>query len=77
MEISPFIGINTMFAKEYFDNIRLNASFDRHFEPAPERNFYGGIGIRYNFDQQPVGLRNNILLFLLPAGANFARQDIL
>jgi iron complex outermembrane receptor protein len=30
-EISPFIGINNMFAKEYFDNIRLNASFDRYF----------------------------------------------
>jgi iron complex outermembrane receptor protein len=49
-EISPFIGINNMFAEEYFDNIRLNASFDRYYEPAPERNFYGGIGIRYNFD---------------------------
>ena len=49
-EISPFIGINNMFAEEYFDNIRLNASFGRYFEPAPKRNFYGGIGIRYNLD---------------------------
>jgi iron complex outermembrane receptor protein len=49
-EISPFIGINNLFAEDYFDNIRLNASFGRYFEPAPKRNFYGGIGIRYNFD---------------------------
>ena len=49
-EISPFIGINNMFAEEYFDNIRLNAGFGRYFEPAPKRNYYGGIGIRYNFN---------------------------
>ena len=49
-EISPFIGINNMFGEDYFDNIRLNAAFGRYFEPAPERNYYGGIGIRYNFD---------------------------
>ena len=49
-EVSPFIGINNMFAEEYFDNIRLNAGFGRYFEPAPKRNYYGGIGIRYNFD---------------------------
>jgi iron complex outermembrane receptor protein len=49
-EVSPFIGINNMFAEEYFDNIRLNAGFGRYFEPAPERNYYGGIGIRYNFE---------------------------
>lgn len=49
-EISPFIGINNMFGEKYFDNIRTNASFGRYFEPAPERNYYGGIGLRYNFD---------------------------
>ena len=49
-EISPFIGINNLFAEEYFDNIRLNAGFGRYFEPAPKRNYYGGIGLRYNFD---------------------------
>ena len=49
-ELSPFIGINNMFAEEYFDNIRLNANFGRYFEPAPKRNYYGGINIRYNFE---------------------------
>ncbi len=46
----PFIGVNNMFDEEYFDNIRLNANFGRYFEPAPERNYYGGINIRYNFE---------------------------
>jgi iron complex outermembrane receptor protein len=49
-EISPFIGINNLFDEDYFDSIRLNASFGRYFEPAPGRNYYGGIGIRYNFE---------------------------
>lgn len=49
-ELSPFIGVNNMLAEEYFDNIRLNARFGRYFEPAPKRNYYGGIGMRYNFD---------------------------
>ena len=49
-EISPFIGINNMFDDEYFDNIRINASFGRYFEPAPKRNYYGGISVRYNFE---------------------------
>jgi len=39
-----------MFNEEYNDNIRLNASFGRFFEPAPERNFYGGIGLKYHFE---------------------------
>jgi len=50
-EISTFIGINNLFDQEYFDNIRLNASYGRYFEPAPERNYYGGISLRYNFMQ--------------------------
>jgi iron complex outermembrane receptor protein len=49
-EFSPFIGINNMFNEEYFDNIRLNASFGRYFEPASDRNYYGGFNIRYTFE---------------------------
>ena len=44
------MGVNNMFAEKYFDNIRLNASFGRYFEPAPKRKYYGGFGLRYNFD---------------------------
>ena len=50
LEISPFLGINNLLDEEYFDNVRLNAGFGRYFEPAPERNYYGGISLRYNLN---------------------------
>lgn len=48
-EVSPFIGINNIFDKEYFSNVRVNAPGNRFFEPAPEINFYAGISVRHNF----------------------------
>jgi iron complex outermembrane receptor protein len=48
-EISPFLGLNNIFNEKYNDSIRINASFGRYFEPAPEFNAYGGITVRYNF----------------------------
>ena len=45
----PFIGINNLFDREYMANVRLNASFGRYYEPAPERNFYAGLLLRYGF----------------------------
>lgn len=32
-----WIGVDNVFAEEYFDNIRINAGNGRFFEPAPER----------------------------------------
>ena len=49
-EISLFAGIRNLFDQQYNDNVRLNASFGRYYEPAPELNFYGGIRIRPTFD---------------------------
>ncbi len=48
-EFSPFFGVNNLFDEEYNGNVRVNAFGGRFFEPAPERNFYGGITARYNF----------------------------
>lgn len=48
-EFSPFIGINNIFDKEYFSNVRLNADGGRFFEPAPEISAYAGISIRHDF----------------------------
>jgi iron complex outermembrane receptor protein len=48
-EISPFVGVNNMFDEKYMSNVRLNASFGRYWEPAPKRNVYGGVLIRYDF----------------------------
>ncbi len=46
LEVSPFAGINNIFDEKYDGNIRLNASFGRYFEPAPERNVYAGVEVR-------------------------------
>lgn len=48
-EVEPFIGINNIFDKEYFSNIRINDPGSRFYEPAPEINAYAGISIRHNF----------------------------
>ncbi len=45
----PFVGVNNLFDEEYLGNVRLNASFGRYYEPAPERNIYGGLTLRYGF----------------------------
>ncbi len=53
----PYVGLNNMFNEEYNGNVRLNAvappapgATPRYFEPAPEKNVYGGIQVRYDFD---------------------------
>ena len=41
--ITPFISIDNLFNKEYFDNIRINAFGSRFYEPAPGINFIRGL----------------------------------
>jgi iron complex outermembrane receptor protein len=45
----PFIGVNNLFDRDYMGNVRLNAAFGRYYEPAPERNLYAGLSLRYGF----------------------------
>jgi len=47
--LEPFVGVSNLFDEKYMDNIRLNASFGRYYEPAPERNAYAGVSLRYGF----------------------------
>jgi len=47
LEISPYMGVNNLFDKEYVGNVRINAFGGRYFEPAPEFNVYTGLNIRY------------------------------
>jgi iron complex outermembrane receptor protein len=47
--VEPFIGINNLFDEAYNSNVRINAFGARYYEPAPERNIYTGIRIRYAF----------------------------
>ncbi|NNM01019.1 MAG: TonB-dependent receptor, partial [Gammaproteobacteria bacterium] len=46
---SPFFGVNNLFEEEYFANVRINQGFNRYFEPAPDRNVFGGLNVRFPF----------------------------
>jgi len=45
--IRPYVGVNNVFDETYNSNIRINAFGARYFEPAPGRNFYAGVDVRY------------------------------
>lgn len=50
-EISPYVGVNNLFDRQYTDNLRINDVANRRFfEPAPAINAYGGLSIAYYFD---------------------------
>jgi len=46
-ELQPFLGVNNLFDETYMGNIRINAAFGRYFEPAPQRNVYAGVELRF------------------------------
>lgn len=48
----PFIGVNNLTDERYNAEIRINAFGGRYYEPAPDRHFYGGLAIRYNFSSR-------------------------
>jgi len=45
--LEPYLGINNLFDESYNNNIRINAFGGRYFEPAPDRNYYAGIVMRF------------------------------
>ena len=49
VEIEPFAGVKNLFDNRYDANVRINAFGGRYFEPAPDRNFHGGLRLRYDF----------------------------
>jgi iron complex outermembrane receptor protein len=48
-QVTPYVSINNLFNEKYNSNVRLNGGFGRFYEPAPQRNFYGGVSARYTF----------------------------
>ncbi|MDH3642387.1 MAG: TonB-dependent receptor [Gammaproteobacteria bacterium] len=46
-QFNPFLGVNNLFDEDYIGNVRINGFGGRVFEPAPTRNVYGGVTIRY------------------------------
>ena len=45
--LQAWVGIDNVFAEEYFANIRVNANNDRFFEPAPERTLRAGVELTF------------------------------
>ena len=48
--ISPYAGVKNFTNEKYNGNVRPNSYGGRYYEPAPTRNVYGGIKVRYNFN---------------------------
>lgn len=46
-QLDPFLGINNLFDEKYMSNVIINGFGGRLFEPAPTRNVYGGVAVRY------------------------------
>ncbi|MBW2294861.1 MAG: TonB-dependent receptor, partial [Deltaproteobacteria bacterium] len=48
-EVMGFVGVNNLTDQKYIDNLRINASFGRFFEPAPRTQVHGGVSVAYLF----------------------------
>jgi iron complex outermembrane receptor protein len=47
-KLGPYVGVNNIFDQKYNSNIRINAFGGRFYEPAPTRNVYAGIVVRFD-----------------------------
>ena len=45
--VVPFLGVNNLLNTEYNDNIRINAFLNSYYEPAPGRNYFGGLKVLF------------------------------
>jgi iron complex outermembrane receptor protein len=45
--IRPFLGLRNWTGRKYNGTLRPNAGFGRYYEPAPERQLYGGLEIEF------------------------------
>ncbi|HEX5754340.1 MAG TPA: TonB-dependent receptor [Archangium sp.] len=48
-EVSPFVGFQNLLSARYSDNVRVNASRGRYFEPAPPLSVYAGAGLSHRW----------------------------
>lgn len=45
--LSTYLGIRNLFDEDHYANVRINASNDRYFEPAPDHSFYAGVELSF------------------------------
>lgn len=45
--VSLFVGVNNIFNTQYTSFLQTNAAFDRYYNPAPLRNAFGGISLKW------------------------------
>jgi iron complex outermembrane receptor protein len=43
----PYLGIDNLFGRDYYDNLRINDNFGRYYEPAPGRTLYAGVKLTF------------------------------
>ncbi|MDO9617149.1 MAG: TonB-dependent receptor [Pseudomonas sp.] len=41
--LEPYLGVDNLLGREYFDNLRINDGNARYFEPGPGRTLYAGL----------------------------------
>ncbi|MWK60280.1 hypothetical protein GO594_30315, partial [Pseudomonas otitidis] len=45
--LEPYLGIDNLFGRDYYDNIRINDGNARYFEPGPGRVIYAGASLSF------------------------------
>ncbi|MEE4639446.1 MAG: TonB-dependent receptor [Wenzhouxiangella sp.] len=45
--LEVFVALNNLTDRHYFSNVRVNAARGAYYEPAPERNVFGGFRLRF------------------------------
>ncbi len=45
--LEPYLGIDNLLGREYFDNLRINDGSARYFEPGPGRTLYAGLRLLF------------------------------
>lgn len=45
--LEPYLGVDNLFDRDYFDNLRLNDANGRYFEPGPGRTLLAGIRVGF------------------------------
>ncbi len=46
-QVEPYLGLDNLFDRDYFDNVRINDGSGRYFEPGPGRTLYAGIRLLF------------------------------